>query len=114
MPHPRPHSKPSRANLLSRRSLCAAQKRRWNRGGTSGEVSRLGKLVSHARRLEIKEIGLRHSQQVGDILPLVRYLIVFLDRQQHMGGASAIGDEDRPFAGGALRSAGVLIELPAG
>jgi hypothetical protein len=47
-------------------------------------------------------------------LPVSFRYSVLVNRQQHVGRRSAIGDEDRPILGSLFGSAGVLIELAAG
>lgn len=55
--------------------------------------------------------GLRLSQPLDDGALAARELLIVLEGQQHVRRAAAIGNEDRPTAGGVFGPASVLIEL---
>ena len=87
---------------------------RYIRRGASGEICRTVKIATQAGRLKLNLGRLRHRQQFEDVFFLASNFSVFFDGHQHVGGSSAIRDNDRATFGRLLSSARILIEFPAG
>ncbi len=70
--------------------------------------------AGEARRFEVDFRGPWIAEQVEDTFVLARDFSVFLDGEEDLGGAAAVGDEDGPLAGGLPGAADVLIKIAAG